>query len=252
VQRIAAGALILSMLAGCVTPASRSDPPAPADVATAAPTSAGPPAAPPLDPDPTNITASSHGGTGGVHWPDLRVPGGIQRHLWKVAVIHHSDSPYSTPQSMDTWHRQRGWDSLGYDFVIGNGVNYPDGKLYIGSRWREQKTGAHCKTGPGRFFGVERPDNYFNEHGVGICLIGDFEHNGPTPRQLRTLRLLLDALMRETDITPAHLYGHGEVTHQTACPGRRFDLDALRQSLAPAGGRLSPWNEIWRGPHPRY
>jgi hypothetical protein len=135
---------------------------------------------------------------------------------------------------MDSWHRQRGWAGLGYHFVIGNGTGYPDGQLYVGSRWREQQTGAHCKCAAGRYLGVWRPGNFFNERGIGICLIGDFDQGRPTARQWQTLRDLIAVLISEADIDPSQVYGHGEITHRTACPGRNLNMDALRRAVAAA------------------
>ncbi len=40
---------------------------------------------------------------------------------WTCIVIHHSADDRGTPESIDRAHRQRGWDELGYHFVIGNG-----------------------------------------------------------------------------------------------------------------------------------
>jgi hypothetical protein len=132
---------------------------------------------------------------------------------------------------MDSWHRQRGWEhGLGYHFVIGNGVGFPDGQVFVGPRWSSQKTGAHCKSKAGRYFGRSCPSNYFNEHGVGICLIGDFETGRPTARQLETLSRLIAFLCQECRISPDRVYGHGEVTHKTACPGRYCSMDTIRRS----------------------
>jgi len=93
-------------------------------------------------------------------------------------VVHHSATATGGAVAFDKYHREvNGWDELGYDFVIGNGTDTPDGYVEVGSRWRKQKTGAHCKTA----------DNYFNEHGIGICLVGDFTRTSPTPRQMASL-----------------------------------------------------------------
>ena len=60
--------------------------------------------------------------------------GGIKRR-WQTIVIHHSASSRDTPAGMDAYHRNtRGWkNGLGYHFVIGNGVNTADGKVYVGN-----------------------------------------------------------------------------------------------------------------------
>lgn len=168
--------------------------------------------------------------------------GGIKRGRWQAIVVHHAATNKATPQGMNDYHRNvRKWSNgLGYHFVIGNGIGYPDGKIYVGNRWKQQLTGAHCKSGSGRFFGVWRPSNYFNEHGIGICLIGDFERERPTSRQLAALRELVQFLCDETGIPPQSVHGHGEVTHKTACPGDHLSVSTLRRSLhepATARGR---------------
>jgi hypothetical protein len=172
----------------------------------------------------------------------LRPPGGIRRGLWKVIVVHHSEKANATPQGMDSYHRQRGWENgLGYHFVIGNGVNYPDGKIFVGPRWKKQQTGAHCKAGAGTYFGVRRAGNFFNENGIGICLIGNFDTSRPTAKQQAALKKLILHLCRETGINPRRVYGHGEVTHATACPGRNLSLAGLRSTLAAAQAGAPPF-----------
>jgi N-acetylmuramoyl-L-alanine amidase len=165
---------------------------------------------------------------------DVRVTGGINRGKWRVIVVHHSASATATPDGMHKYHRDvRHWSNgLGYHFVIGNGVNYPDGRLYVGNRWRQQITGAHCKSRSGTYFGDWRPDNYFNEHGIGICLIGNLEKSRPTARQLQTLQSLIAVLVREAGVNAGRIYGHGEVTHKTLCPGRYLDMDQVRARVA--------------------
>ncbi len=141
---------------------------------------------------------------------------------WKYIVIHHSASNTSTPQGMRQWHMQgRGWDELGYHFVIGNGVRYGDGKVFVGKRWSQQKHGAHTKT----------PGNDYNDHGIGICLIGDFQSGQPTEKQLRSLSRLVSFLGSKCRIGRSRILTHGGVTGKTACPGRHFSLQALFRRL---------------------
>jgi hypothetical protein len=141
---------------------------------------------------------------------------------WTDIVIHHSGSASGGARAFDNYHRSvRHWDELGYHFVIGNGTDTPDGTIEVGSRWTKQKYGAHCKT----------PDNYFNEHGIGICLVGDFDRTRPTPAQLASLDRLLRFLVDQTGIPASHINGHGGVTGKTACPGRNFPLSTVKREL---------------------
>src|SRR5579863_9129173 len=44
---------------------------------------------------------------------------------WQCIVIHHSASDVGGAERFDRWHRAKGWDELGYHFVIGNGTDTP-------------------------------------------------------------------------------------------------------------------------------
>ncbi len=189
------------------------------------------PAPPPLVQKPAPAPAP----TARLNGAELTPPGGITPGKWQTVVVHHSASNRDTPQGMDAYHRvSRGWENgLGYHFVIGNGVNYPDGKIFVGPRWKKQIQGAHCGVPAGTYFGVRRPKNYFNEHGIGICLIGDLEGGQPTSRQLATLEQLTSWLCGQTGVRASQIYGHGQVK-QTECPGRnmRPRLAGLRRTVA--------------------
>ncbi len=147
---------------------------------------------------------------------------------WKWIVIHHSASPSGSAAVFDREHRQRGWDELGYHFVIGNGTDSGNGQVEVGPRWPKQKWGAHAKTA----------DNRFNDFGIGICLVGNFDIERPTQQQLRSLAKLTAYLMRTYHIAPDHVLGHGD-TKPTHCPGRNVSVAAIRrmatQILAAAG-----------------
>src|SRR5437762_1245841 len=76
---------------------------------------------------------------------------------WSLIVIHHSASRVGGASLFDRWHRAKGWDGVGYDFVIGNGTDTADGAIETTFRWREQRDGAHVKG--------------WNEMAIGICLV---------------------------------------------------------------------------------
>ncbi len=142
---------------------------------------------------------------------------------WDCIVVHHSASDKSTPQGMRDYHmRQRGWDELGYHFVIGNGVGYGDGQVFVGERWRRQMHGAHCKT----------PGNHYNEHGIGICLIGNLEAHPPTAKQVESLAKLASFLSTKCGIPQSRILTHGGVTKKTACPGRYFSLSPVIRQMS--------------------
>ncbi len=145
-------------------------------------------------------------------------PAGGISNRWKYIVVHHSASDKPSPAGMTDWHvRGRGWDALGYHFVIGNGVKYPDGQIFVGERWTKQMHGAHCKT----------PGNQYNEHGVGICLIGDLQRHPPTKAQLASLGRLVSFLSSKCNVPKSRILTHGGITGKTECPGRYFSLNTV-------------------------
>jgi len=156
-------------------------------------------------------------------------PGGISS-KWSDIVIHHSATHTGSASSFDRFHRTvKNWDELGYHFVIGNGTDTGDGQVEVGPRWTKQKHGAHCKT----------PDNYYNDHGIGICLVGDFSRSGPSAAQLASLTRLLGFLTEQCHVPPSRIETHRGVTHKTQCPGRYFPLAQVKRDLLLAQPQLA-------------
>jgi len=137
---------------------------------------------------------------------------------WKYIILHHSASVRGSAQTFDEWHRARGWRCLGYDFVIGNGQDQGDGFIVAGPRWYRQESGAHANS------------NEYNEHGIGICLVGNFEERPPTPAQWNAVRALVRELRQRYHISSENIAGHNQIRRggSTACPGRLFPLQQLR------------------------
>ena len=74
------------------------------------------------------------------------VPASVEKR-WRAIVIHHSGTENGNSAIFDRSHRDaNGWEGVGYDFVIGNGTDSGDGEVEVTFRWREQRTGAHCRT----------------------------------------------------------------------------------------------------------
>jgi hypothetical protein len=140
---------------------------------------------------------------------------------WQAIVIHHSATPAGGAVRFDREHREKGWDELGYDFVIGNGTDTADGLTEVGSRWVKQKIGAHAKT----------PDNWYNEHAIGICLVGNFDGDRPTPAQMRSAAKLVAYMMKTYHIPANQVIGHGD-TKPTECPGRYLHVADVRRMAA--------------------
>lgn len=151
----------------------------------------------------------------------------VNERPWQWIVLHHSATDGGSAAIFDRAHRKRGWDELGYHFVIDNGRGAADGLVEIGSRWTKQKWGAHCGG---------TPNNAYNNYGIGICLVGDSSRKLPSAKQLASLKRLLRFLMARYGITPSSVIGHRDAPKAaTECPGdamHRYLDDVLRPELA--------------------
>lgn len=143
---------------------------------------------------------------------------------WKHIVIHHSATACGNAAEFNKTHLERGWDELGYHFVIDNGNGGPNGLVEVGSRWRKQKWGAH--TGG-------TPNNEYNNFGIGICLVGNFMSSNPSRLQMRSLRKLVPYLMSRYDIPAGRVIAHRQAPNaNTECCGR-FLINYLNGTLRP-------------------
>lgn len=186
------------------------------------------PVAPKAAPAPAPKAATPHTPLAGIprDWTPHVAP-----RSWQAIVIHHSATPGGGAARFDREHREKGWDELGYDFVIGNGTDTADGQIEVGPRWLKQKIGAHAKT----------PDNWYNEHAVGICLVGNFNADRPTAAQLKSVAKLVAFMMKTYHIPASRVVGHGD-TKPTDCPGRHLSVAVIRkmatQDLVAAGEQV--------------
>ena len=119
------------------------------------------------------------------------------------AVIHCSatfPNQRVTIQDIDHWHRQRGFDGIGYHYYI-----TVDGLIWIGRPL--SRIGAHCKG--------------YNAHSIGICYEGGLDENG-RPCDTRTLvqKAALVALLNKLRETFPKLtvVGHNALNPHKACP----------------------------------
>ncbi len=138
---------------------------------------------------------------------------------WSYIIVHHTATDSGDPCTIQRAHLQRGFcHGIGYDFVIDNGtLGQGDGVIEMTPRWLRQEDGAHCKA------------DHMNQRGIGICLVGNFDYEYPTPCQLKSLAYLIYILHHYYDIPPSHVMGHGQVPGaRTDCPGKLFPMDFLR------------------------
>jgi hypothetical protein len=152
-------------------------------------------------------------------------PAGLEeRGRWQGILIHHTAVPdHGNAADLDRAHKLRGFDGLGYDFVICNGRGGQDGRIEVGWRWAQQREGAHCRVHP-------NDSNYWNEHTIGIVLVGNFEKGRPTPAQYESLARLVYFLQQRYDIPWSRIKGHRDVDN-TECPGQFFSFGELHHRV---------------------
>lgn len=109
---------------------------------------------------------------------------------WTSIFIHHSRTPGGNAHTVAD-------PKLGArdHFVICNGDGGADGEIQINTRWMAQAPAVP----PG---GVSSID----PNCISICLIGDYDRNQPTPRQMDHLRRLTTRLQQQFDIPSARLW----------------------------------------------
>ena len=111
-----------------------------------------------------------------------------------------------TVADIDRWHKSRGWQCIGYHYVI-----YRDGSVHAGRPVAQ--IGAHCAGN--------------NANSIGICYIGGLAADNKTPKDTRTpaqiqaMRDLIGELKKK--YPGATVHGHNEFAAK-ACPC--FDVKA--------------------------
>ncbi len=140
---------------------------------------------------------------------------------WKYIVIHHSATEVGNSLAFNAAHLRKGWQGVGYQFIIDNGTaGKDDGQIETSPRWIKQTDGAHCKA------------NGMNTCGIGICLVGNFSKDSVSRKQMDSLVLLVNKLRKYYKIPKRNILGHGQVPGaRTECPGTRFPWKTFRARL---------------------
>ncbi|MFZ5917633.1 MAG: N-acetylmuramoyl-L-alanine amidase [Chloroflexota bacterium] len=117
-------------------------------------------------------------------------------------VVHHSAIPASVgAQRIAEYHVQNlGWPGIGYHFVIDD-----QGAIF---RTNTLETIAYHA-------------GNINGSGVGVCFLGNFTDQVPTPVQLESGGKLLAWLVQELKLTNNEIQGHKEFLN-TQCPGHQW------------------------------
>lgn len=125
-------------------------------------------------------------------------------------IVHCSATPPSMSdvgaEEIDRWHKERGWDGIGYHVVIRRDGKREDGRPL-------EKPGAHARG--------------HNANSIGVCLIGGVDEDGKPDANFTNVQyqMLYAELIRLTNLFPgAKVIGHRDVSDK-ACPS--FDVQAF-------------------------
>ena len=126
-------------------------------------------------------------------------------------VVHCSDSPAGrgdTAATIHSWHKEKGWDGIGYHHVILEDGTVQNGRPHY---WH----GAHVKG--------------YNHCSIGICLIGKPNMEGTIDaypeEQITALRRTIrqiDSVDVYSERAGAKVLGHRDLDSSKTCPG--FDV----------------------------
>ena len=153
---------------------------------------------------PTIVTAAEWGSKA-QPIPDAR------KHTPKFVTIHHAGvlwkgekPPIEFVKNMQAWgQKDKNWPDLPYHFLIA-----PDGTIF-----------------EGRSLAYEPESNtkYPLAGNIGVEMMGNFEAQRPSLRQLQSCAKLVAWLCQDLKIDPTQIRGHCDAAPgQTTCPGKDF------------------------------
>lgn len=128
-----------------------------------------------------------------------------------IPIVHHTAGPYGLTKNstvaeeeaalrrIETDHRSRGWNNIGYSVVI-----CPSGRAYTGRGWWRIPAAAIG----------------FNSGNFHVCIVGNYETQKPTEESVKTLRQVIRRFRRRTGSKRTAL-GHYQV-NPTSCPGKNL------------------------------
>jgi hypothetical protein len=124
---------------------------------------------------------------------------------------------------------ERGWDDIGYHFVI----EFSGDEMCLFRGRDVRYRGAHCEAG-GR-----------NWNTLGVCVVGRFETpESVTPPVFTRVRDALAMLVQAYHLDPRAVRGHREWDPAKTCPGMGWDMDAVRVAIASTLGYAENLDDV--------
>lgn len=136
----------------------------------------------------------------------------------KLVILHCSATPDFNmtdklfdifgASDIDKWHRERGFDKIGYHIVIRRSGAIEYGRLLSPPLVEK---GAHCKP--------------VNSGSIGVCYVGT---NTPTFQQVNSLKAVYKMILGIYGISKENWMGHRDFANKS-CPG--FDMSIIRNLI---------------------
>lgn len=131
-------------------------------------------------------------------------------------IVHCSgtkDGKVADWPAIKRYHKEvNGWKDVGYHFGFEN-VN---GELTTFCGRPINIQGAHCNAGN------------MNPTSIGVCFVGDFDKEAPSPDLLRYGAKYIAGLCKFLKVPMENVRPHREFESKKTCPGRQFDMIILR------------------------
>lgn len=130
-------------------------------------------------------------------------------------IVHHTggtdadplaDTSHHTAKIIETWHLQKGWNGIGYHYVI-------------------EKDGTIVKGRPEHVEGAHEPKK--NKDSLGLCMSGNFDATLPTKQQEQSLVILAQDIQQRYPIKK--IGPHRQYAKKT-CYGKKLS-DTWAQEL---------------------
>lgn len=143
-------------------------------------------------------------------------------------MVHHSlteDGATVSWGAIERYHKEtQKWADIGYHAgieLVGADASSPEAYQALIGR-REDWTAAACLEGD------------MNRLALHVCVVGNYDLAPPPANLLdRLCSRILRPWMARYRIPAERIIGHRDFAHYKTCPGRLFDLDALRKKVLP-------------------
>ena len=138
-------------------------------------------------------------------------------------VIHYTDSPDVSADTIRRWHKARRWRDIGYHRVIRK-----DGSIELGRP--DSQGGAHTRG--------------HNLESLGVVLTGTNRLEWyPSSAQITSLKKLVSEWQHKYNIADDHVYLHRQL-NSTSCPGRLTLAHLKKRRAMQQTGKRIGWPSV--------